>query len=89
MMPLLNSATLTQLPRRFGGRRRLTDLLMLQDWPPQKIAHRDLLAKERLKEPQTEQPITHLGLPMRKILAYYRLYSAPKARGIWHHEEDA
>ena len=32
-MPLLNSllATLTQFPRRFGGRRRLTDLLMLQD----------------------------------------------------------
>jgi hypothetical protein len=53
------------------------------------IAHRDLLAKERLKEPQIEQLVTHLGLPMRKILAYYRLYSAPKAGGIWQHEEDA
>jgi len=26
---------------------------------------------------------------MRKILAYYHLYSAPKAGGIWQHEEDA
>jgi hypothetical protein len=34
------------------------------------IARRDLLAKEKGEGPQTEQPITRLSLPMRKILAY-------------------
>ena len=32
---------------------------------------RDLLAKEKAEGPQTEQPITHLSLPVRKILTYY------------------
>jgi hypothetical protein len=51
-----------------------------------KIAHRDLLAKKRLKGPHTEQPITRPSLPMTKDPG---LYSAPQAGGIWQHEEDA
>jgi hypothetical protein len=39
-----------------------------------KIAHRDLLAKKRLKGPQTEQPITRQSLLMTKDPG---LYSGP------------
>ena len=38
---------------------------------------RDPLAKKKPRGPQTEQPITRLSLPMRKILTYYRPLTAP------------
>ena len=90
-MPLLDSllATLTQFLRRLGGRIRLTDLLMLQDWSPQK-SYTDLLAKEKAEraanrvgnhalEPADEEDPGLLPPST----------ATPKAGRIWQHEDDA